>query len=227
MTKNEFSHFETFMLSHMTDAAHDPHHVYRVLHASMDIAQHERGAGTTVDTDVLITAALLHDIGRERQFADPSLCHAVVGGEMALAFLLENEWTADKAAHVRDCITTHRYRSNNPPATIEAKILFDADKLDATGAMGIARTLIYKGQVNDPLYALDDAGKVVTGGNNSDYNSFFQEYNFKLVKVYDGFHTQRGRTLAAERKKTAEVFYNGLLSEIKETYENSHSYWKG
>lgn len=78
---------------------------------------------------------LLHDIGRKEQFENPELCHAIAGSEK-----------------VKHCIKTHRYRKNNLPESLEAKILFDADKLDVTGAMGIARTLIYKGIVSEPIY---------------------------------------------------------------------------
>jgi len=221
MTKIEFNAIETFMLSHMTDAAHDPQHIYRVLNAAVDIARHEAANGTQVEMDVVMAAALLHDIGRERQFADPTLCHAQVGGGMAQDFLAARGWLPERARQVRACINTHRFRKSNPPISIEAKIIFDADKLDAVGAVGIARTLIYKGQVNDKLYALNDAGEVVTDCPGAEYNSFFQEYNYKLKKLYDNFYTTRGQELAAGRKKTAEDFYNGLVAEITESHQGA------
>ena len=130
MTQKTFDLLESHMLACMGDSAHDAEHVRRVLYLALEIAESEPSA----DRDVLIAACLLHDIGREEQFRDPSLCHAQVGAEKAYRFLLDHDFSEDFAAHVRDCIRTHRFRSGDPPATIEARILFDADKLDVTGA---------------------------------------------------------------------------------------------
>lgn len=198
----------------MRDSAHDKEHVYRVLYNALDIAAYEHG----VDYDILICACLLHDIGRKEQFEDPSLDHAEVGGDKAYAFLTANGFDADFAEKVKKCIVTHRFRKSNPPASVEAKILFDADKLDVTGAMGIARTLVYKGGVNDPLYTLDERGAPSNGANDST-PSFFQEYKYKLENIYDRFYTKRGAERAADRRQTAAAFYNGLLGEVMDTYE--------
>ena len=66
-------------------------------------------------------------------------------------------------AHIQDCITTHRFRTDNQPKTLEAKILFDADKLDITGVLGIARSLVYEGEIGEPLYTIDESGRVQDG----------------------------------------------------------------
>ena len=216
MTQAEYNEIESYMLQQMQDSAHDRHHVYRVLNAALDIAKH-----IDKDADVLIAACLLHDIGREKQFADlENICHAEIGGETAYAYLLSRQWSEQKALHVKECISTHRYRGNNRPQSIEAKILFDADKLDASGAVGIARTLIYEGQVAEPLYIIDNDGKIVTVGGGAEISSFFQEYNYKLKKVYNSFFTERAKEISLERQKTAVDFYNGLLNEITMNYEN-------
>ena len=98
----------------------------------------------------------------------------------------------------------------------EAKILFDADKLDVCGAMGIARTLLYKAHVSEPLL-LTECGDV-SDGMEDKQPSFMQEYKFKLEKLYGKFYTKRASTLAAKRKKAAENFYQSLLAEIRECY---------
>ena len=136
MKKETFSLLENYMHTCMGDSAHDGEHVRRVLYLALEIAEAEPAA----DRDVLIAACLLHDIGREEQFRDPSLCHARVGAEKAYRFLRGRGFPEDFSAHVRDCVRTHRFRSSDPPESIEAKILFDADKLDVTGAIGMART---------------------------------------------------------------------------------------
>ena len=72
MTHAEYNQIEAHMLSFMRDSAHDKHHVYRVLYAALDISACE----PCVDMDVLVAACLLHDIGRERQFADEKVSRA-------------------------------------------------------------------------------------------------------------------------------------------------------
>ena len=197
------------MKKQMNDAAHDVQHIYRVLYQSLSIAK----SYDHIDYDVLIAACLLHDIGRDLQFNNPQLCHAQEGGNMAYFFLQNLGWTKERAIHVKNCVATHRYRKSNPPETMEAKILFDSDKLDITGSLGLARTLIYKGQVNEPLYTMDHNNKVHLGSENAP-ESFIKEYHFKLKNVYDGFYTPEAKRIAETRKKITTFFYDELLKEI-------------
>lgn len=208
MNKETYEKIEQYMLSCMQDSAHDAEHVYRVLNNALVIAQ-----GESVDYDVLIAACLLHDVGREDQLRDPELCHAAVGSEKAYEFLTKNGFPQVFAQQVKDCIRTHRFRKNDLPQSTEAKILFDADKLDVVGAIGIARTLVYKGTVSDPLYTRNPDGSI-SDGTQGETSSFFREYRFKLEKLYDRFYTQKGRALAFERRTAAEDFYNRLYSEV-------------
>lgn len=211
MDKTEFSKIEEYMCSCMSDSAHDKEHVYRVLGNAMVIAQAERD----VNYDVLICACLLHDIGRADQLADPSLCHAQVGAQKAQAYLLEQGYDTAFADHVADCIRTHRFRKNAQPESLEAKILFDADKLDVVGAIGVARTLVYKGTVCAPLYKRKPDGSI-SDGREDETPSFFQEYCFKLEKLYDRFYTQQGKALALGRRQAAVNFYENLYREVSE-----------
>lgn len=218
--KQEIYHeVEQYMLECMKDSAHDKEHVYRVLYMALDIAKQE----DNVDRDILIIACLLHDIGREEQFKDNSLCHAKVGSEKAYDYLVHHGFDEKTANHVRECILAHRFRSNNPPASIEAKILFDADKIDVTGAIGIARTFLYQGVVSEPLYSVDKDGNVLDGTKDTE-GSFFQEYKFKLEKLYDKFYTRRATEIALERKQAAVSFYNNMLKEVKDCYQLGQKY---
>lgn len=198
------------MLSCMQDSAHDKDHVYRVLYNAMMIA----GGLPEVDMDVLVTACLLHDVGRPEQIADPSLCHAQVGSEKACAFLREIGWPRERAEHVRRCILSHRFRKSAPPESIEAKILYDADKLDVTGAVGVARTLMYNGALNEPMYTTGPDGRLSNGAE-GEPDSFLREYRFKLEKVYDLFLTAPGRELAQQRRAAAQAFVDALLTEMR------------
>jgi len=213
MTKNEFSTIEDYMLSCMNDGAHDEQHIYRVLYYALDIASYFE-----LDKDVLIASALLHDIGRNAQFKNQKLDHALVGSKMAYEYLIGQKWPDKKAEHVKDCISTHRYRNDKEPVTIEAKILFDSDKLDATGTLGIARTLAYKGIVGEPLYSVSEDGNILDGKDESK-PSFFQEYHYKLKHVYERFYTKRAQEIANERRMASITFYKSMLNEVRSTHE--------
>lgn len=215
MTEKTYFLIENYMLSCMEDSAHDKEHVYRVLYNALEIAKSEQ----EVDYDILIGACLLHDIGRKEQFENPSLCHAQVGSEKAYRFLLEHGFETEYAEQVKHCIQTHRYRKSNPPQSVEAKILFDADKLDVAGALGIARTLVYKGTVSDPLYSRLPDGMVSDGANDT-VPSFFQEYKYKLENIYSHFYTEKGAELAKQRQSAAVEFYNALYREVSESYRD-------
>ena len=96
--------------------------------------------------------------------------------------------------------------------------MFDADKIDATGTLGIARTLVYQGAMCEPLYSLLPDGRV-SDGTNDEAPSFFQEYKYKLEKIYSRFYTKRGKEIAEERRKTAVSFYNDMLREVSSAYD--------
>ena len=215
MNKETYCLLENFMLGCMEDSAHDKEHIYRVLYNALEIAKTENN----VNYDVLIAACLLHDIGRKEQFENPALCHAIVGSEKAYRFLMAHGFEMSYAEQVKQCIKTHRYRKNNLPQSIEAKILFDADKLDVAGAIGIARTLLYKGSISEPLYSVMSNGSVSTGENDIT-PSFFQEYKYKLENLYSNFYTEKATTIAEERQYIAREFYNSLYQEVNSSYQN-------
>lgn len=210
MEKNILNKILEFMKVNMNDTAHDILHVYRVANQAMVIAQNY---GNDVDNDVLLISCLLHDIGRNAQFENPTLCHAQVGADMAYQFLSSLGFEEDFCSKVHHCIKSHRYRGNNAPESIEAKILFDSDKLDITGALGISRTLLYKGQVNEPLYVLDEKNVIYTT-ESAQPESFLKEYHFKLSKVYEKFYTREAFSIAQKRKRLTESFYEELINEI-------------
>ena len=222
MKREIYETLEQYMLSCMEDSAHDAQHIYRVLYNALLIAKEEEG----VDHDVLLAACLLHDIGRKEQFADPMLCHAAVGSEKARAFLLQHGFAEDFADRVAHCILAHRFRKANPPQSIEAKILFDADKLDATGAIGIARTLQFKADTKSAIYTLRPDG-TVSNGEEEEGSSFFREYQFKLKKLYDRFYTATGARMARERQKIAQDFYESLYREVSCGYTDGAQQLRG
>lgn len=218
MDRQTYRTIEAYMLSCMQDSAHDRDHVYRVLYQALQIADGE----TQIDRDVLVAACLLHDIGRPEQLADPSLCHAQVGAEKAAVFLRQIGFDEAQIAHIADCIRTHRFRKSDPPASLEAKILFDADKLDVVGAMGVARTLIYNGAVNRPIYATGPDGEILDGTEETP-DSFFREYRFKLEGMYGRFCTAKAAEMARSRQEAAVRFYDALYAEAADSADEGRT----
>jgi uncharacterized protein len=214
MNKSMYDSIEKYMYDCMKDVAHDSEHIFRVLYQSLTIA---KKVIDKVNYDVLITSCLLHDIGREEQFRNNSICHAKTGGIMAKEYLLKIDWSEKDAEHVNQCISSHRFRGNNYPETIEAKILFDSDKLDAIGCLGIARTLMYEGHVGDNIYTQKN-GEICTGNGGCDKNSFLIEYNRKLKTLYNKFYTEEAKKMAKKHRKYAQLFYDKLVEQINEAY---------
>ena len=210
MDKKTYHTIEKYMLSFMKDAAHDPMHIYRVLYQALQIAK----GYPEVNQDILIASCLLHDIGRMKQFQNPRLCHAEEGGKMAYEIMRSLGWNEKDCKHIQECITTHRFRTDRQPESIEAKILFDADKLDVTGALGISRTLLYKGQAGEPLYAVDAEKRIYDGKDRNEPESFLKEYHFKLSRLYETFYTPEAFETARRRKEITVMFYHELMDEI-------------
>ena len=215
MKKSMYNTIENYMYECMKDSPHDPEHIFRVLYLSLNIASK---INENINIDILITSCLLHDIGREEQYKNQNICHAEVGGIMAKEYLLKNGWSEKDADHVKNCISTHRFRGNNIPDTLEAKILFDSDKLDAVGCLGISRTLMYNGIVGNNLYEIKDK-KICFGENKNDKETFLKEYNNKLKNLYGNFYTKEAAEMAKKQKECAQLFYENLVDQIIEIYK--------
>lgn len=116
-----------------TNPAHDFMHTERVMTMALKIAKLE-----DADLEIVKISALLHDIARKQQ--DEScgkICHAQRGAELAKEILKEFNYPEDKMEKICHCIESHRARNNNIPKTKEAMVLFDADKIDGLGAIGV------------------------------------------------------------------------------------------
>ncbi|MDL2295105.1 HD domain-containing protein [Ruminococcaceae bacterium OttesenSCG-928-D13] len=214
MTKKEFGALERVMLKSMQRSVHDTGHIYRVLYYALRIAKTEPRA----NLDVVITAALLHDIGRAKQDDYPGLGHAELGARMAWDILRKHGTSEKTAAHVRDCIRTHSYKGGKKPATLEAKILFDADKLDLTGAVGSARALLFGAEIDEPFYLTGPDGQP-TPGKPDEGPSLLREYNRKLKHLHTKFFTAKGRALAKKRQKAMDAYFTAFEKEIRGGYK--------
>lgn len=191
-------------------SSHGWDHVERVMRLAEIIRESEPSA----DPFITEAAATLHDIAREDEnSAAGNICHARRGSIVALEFLTEKGVDKDRALHISDCILTHRYRDETPPASIEAKILYDADKLDSIGAVGIGRAFLFSGEIGARLHNTEiDVTKTEAY---TDEDSAYREYMFKLRYIRDRMLTPRGKELAEERHHFMEIFFERLEREIK------------
>ena len=203
---------DNFMTACMEDdGVHGREHIYRVLYNGLEIAKTEEN----VDYNVLIAACLLHDIGRKEEKENLGLPHALVGGDKAYDFLVKHGFAKDYAERVKHCIQNHSKKRENMELSLEAKILFDADKIDLTGAIGLARTLMYQGSFSEPIYIRCPDGRISDGEKDTE-PSFFQEYKCRLEKIPSWLYTRKAREIAAKRQEIAAEFYKSLYQEVSE-----------
>jgi uncharacterized protein len=191
-------------------ACHDWDHTQRVLNLARRLARLE-GANPTV----VAFAAVLHDIGRPDELADQGrTCHAHHGAEIA-GRLLGDVGIADDVfiAAVVDCVRTHRYRrrQGGRPASIEAAVVFDADKLDSIGAVGIGRAFHFAGRIGARLHNSRNAA--MNSASYSRDDSAYREYLVKLRHVRDRLLTAEGRRIAARRHDFMVQFFDRICLE--------------
>jgi uncharacterized protein len=195
------------------DLVHGFDHVQRVARLATQIAQAE-GA----DLKIVQAAALLHDAQDQRQpaHADQRTTHQHASADFAAEILAAEGWSNNRIAAVQHCIRAHRFRDNSePPQTLEARILFDADKLDAIGAVGVIRAVGYALTHSNPPYAEPSAQFLATGETvPGEPHSAYHEYLFKLRKLKDRLYTPAAQAIAAERHRVMEEFFEQLAAEM-------------
>jgi uncharacterized protein len=188
--------------------SHDWDHTLRVHRLS-----HRIGAAEGADLTVLSVAAYLHDIGRARQDrASGGVCHAEVGAQMAQPIVAGLALTDDQKENILHCIRSHRYRGHPVPQSLEAKVLFDADKLDAIGAVGVARAFLFAGEVGARLH--NRADDISDAQPYSQEDTGYREYTLKLSKIRMRMLTETGCELARDRHRVMADFFDRFLIEI-------------
>ncbi len=193
------------------DAVHDFSHVERVYRMAERLAQAE-GA----DLEIVRAAALLHDALGTTPGAEVRANHHHSSAEFAAEVLAGEGWPAERIAAVQHCIRAHRFRDNRePPATPEAKVLFDADKLDVLGAIGVARAVAYATLAGEPVYAEPSARFLQSEEKEpGEPHSTYHEYLFKLSKVKDRLFTATARSIAEGRDAYLQQYYAQLRAEL-------------
>jgi uncharacterized protein len=192
------------------DAVHDFDHVLRVLALAERIGQAE-GA----NLEIVRAAALLHDVAREQAQAD-GLDHAAFAADRAQEIL--SGQPHDKVAAVAHAIAAHRFRTGPEPATLEARVLFDADKLDAIGAVGVARAFAYGGAHGQRLWApvnVVDVARWAEEGDHPQEHTPVHEFVVKLSRLKGRLFTATGRSIAEERHAYMVGFFERFDAEVR------------
>lgn len=215
---------EARALYNTDDATHDFDHVLRVARMALRIARFEQA-----DEEIVWLAALLHDLPVSHNTdEDARVGHHIRAAEAARTLLLERGMDIERVELVVHAIRTHRFRDQSiPPTTLEAKILFDADKLDSMGAIGIARAYAWTGAHNNRLWtqrvldiARDSAPPHSAPPDSAppEGNEYTpsHEYVFKLNRLMSVLHTNSARMIGMERHEFMQTFFQHLDREMAE-----------
>jgi uncharacterized protein len=219
---NRLQRIKEIVKKELSSSHHDIEHIERVYNLCLHLAKYE----SNVDLEILKPAALLHDIARFREFQDKTgkIEHATVGAEMAEEVLKTLGYSREKIEQIKHCIIVHRYRRNRKPRTTEAEILFDADKLDALGAVGVARAFMMAGHYNQKIYSnisieeylRDNVLGEKTEGHLKDISKHTPniEYELKFKHIPERLYTPKAKAISKERLQFMENFFERLKMEI-------------
>jgi len=190
-----------------TDAAHDIAHIKRVVKNAEIIHLEE-----SCDKEIVLAAAWLHDcVVLPKNHPDRKKA-STLAAQKAAEFLNTIDFPANKIPAVAHAIEAHSFSAGIPPKTIEAKIVQDADRLDALGAIGIARCFSVGGELNNPMYHPDDPFAESREPDDSKWT--VDHFYAKLFRLPDLLNTEVAKKIAAERVEYMKSFLNQMSEEI-------------
>lgn len=196
------------------DAVHGFDHVLRVYAMAEKIA-----AAEGADLEIVGAAAFLHDAtpptGAGLDLSEARAAHQHISAAFAGKILSDQGWAPERIAAVQHCIRAHRFRDRSePPNTLEARVLFDADKLDAIGMIGAARAVAYAAQAGQPAYAPVSSEFLEHGLRQpGEAHSAYHEYLFKLRKIQQRLYTPTAQHIAESRCQVMAEFFARLEQE--------------
>ena len=189
------------------DPGHRFDHLQRVFTNCLAIAAHE-----TVELAIVIPAAWLHDcvpIAKD----SPERAHASqLAAEQASHILTQWGYPSCYLDAISHAVAAHSYSANIKPKTIEAAVLQDADRLDALGAVGLARTLMIGGKLGSALYSVDDP--FAANRPHDDRQFIIDHFHTKLFTLAGTMKTDTGRDIARQRQQILTAFLTELAAEI-------------
>ena len=198
------------------DAAHDYDHIVRVIALADKIQASEGG-----DLPTIWAAVALHDIGQERERRHGG-DHALIGATLAAELLKDTPFPQQYIPAVQQAIREHRMTGGVIPQTLEGRILYDADKLDCLGAIGIGRLYCITGRYNQKVYAPipDDIEEPIDPQiirilrRRPDYSPSL-EFQLLFANLPERMTTKTGRELARERFAFMQEFFTRLRQEVE------------
>jgi uncharacterized protein len=190
------------------DPAHDFHHIMRVYKNANLIGQRE-GA----NLEILLAAALLHDLVVYPKGSAKSSRSSDDSADLAENILQRYGYPQDKINRISYCIRTHSYSKKLIPVSLEGRILQDADRLDALGAIGIARTFSVGGSEKRTFYNTEDPF-CRSSRELDDRQWTLDHFQIKLLKLKNLMHTRTAKKIALERTKFMILFIRQLKTEI-------------
>ena len=203
--------FRTFLKSQGEgDPAHDPQHIERVVLNTRHLAAVEDLA-----LDILIPAAYLHDCVHVPKNSPQRSQASRLAADRALVFLQEQSYPAEYLDAIHHAITAHSFSAKITPETIEAKVLQDADRIDALGAIGLSRCLMLGGHMGSLLYNPNDP--FCQNRATDDANFCLDHFFAKLLSLKETMQTSAGKSLAKERTQFLNDFLDQLRTEIAPT----------
>ncbi len=190
------------------DGAHNVSHLARVWRNVREIQKEEGG-----DLEILVAATLLHDCVDVPKQSPLRSQASRLAASAATARLIDLDWNAERVSWVASAIESHSYSAGITPASLEAAVLQDADRLDALGFTGIARCFYTAGRMASSLY--DPSNPSGTGRVLDDAQFALDHFPAKLLTLAQDFKTPTGRTIADRRHTTIRSFYLGMLEELE------------
>ena len=189
------------------DSAHDFEHTMRVYKNAQKICKKEKASEKLV-----LSAALLHDIVSYPKSDKRSKTSSIESAKKSKKILEKLDFTKKEITIISDAILDHSFSQNKIPKTIEGKILQDADRLDALGAIGIARVFATGGLLKRPFYNIDDpfCKRRIPDDHTWTVDHFFA----KLFKLESLMNTKSGKAEAKKRTRILKEFLNQLKQEL-------------
>jgi uncharacterized protein len=194
-----------------SDGAHDLAHLLRVWHNAQRIAAVEGG-----ELEVLAAAVLLHDCVAIDKTSSLRTRASALAAERAGTILMELGWGEGQIAAVQHAVAAHSFSAGITPMTLEARVVQDADRLDAIGYIGIARCFYTAGRLGSVLYQVEDMRSEHRVLDGSRYA--LDHFRAKLLQLGENFHTATGSRLAVARTQVIAAFLAGFEAELQ--FEN-------
>jgi uncharacterized protein len=199
---------KSFMIkSVFADTAHDLTHIERVVKTAKQLAEQEQA-----DLAVVLPAAWLHDCVAVAKNHPDRARASKMAADKAITFLKSIDYDESKLDAIHHAIVAHSFSANVTPETLEAKIVQDADRMDALGAIGVSRCMKVGGAIARHLYHPDDP--FCENREADDMRYTLDHFFIKLLHIADQMQTESAKQEAHKRTEFMKAFLNQLKEEI-------------